>query len=377
MKILSYNIRGFGVSKDSKFGPIKKLILYEKPSFIALQETKLHLVNDTWVHSLWFNTPGCYIWGSNDCDFIQQEMIGKSGGQLLIWDSKLFEAVNVIKLDRVIGIRGKWKINGANLNVLNVYGPHDDVKKQILWDLLDSLLSADDEAWPICGDLNEVRDHTERFNCEFVASRARRFNDFILSNNLLDIPLGGRAYTRVSDDGTKFSKLDRFLVSEKFYLLWNNLAAVVLERRESDHCPIVLKDEEKNYGPKPFKIFDAWYEDESIEQVVSDAWAASTTTGVRKDRVFLNKLKCVKVALKLWSRQKFGQLDGEIETHKNVAQALEIKAESSLLNSQEQALWNNARKCWFEKENAKTSMLKQKARVRWALEGDENTKFFH
>ncbi|XP_071703931.1 uncharacterized protein [Rutidosis leptorrhynchoides] len=40
-------------------------------------------------------------------------------------------------------------------------------------------------------------------------------------------------------------------------------------------------------------------------------------------------------------------------------------------------LWLETRKKWLDKERQKTSMLKQKARVRWTLEGDENTRYFH
>ncbi|XP_071728216.1 uncharacterized protein [Rutidosis leptorrhynchoides] len=350
-----------GHGKNRKFGPIKKLIAFEKPSFVALQETKLHTINDSWVQSLW---------GSTNCNFIQQEAIGKSGGQLLIWDSNLFDPSDVIALDRVIGIRGVWKDSGECFNVLNVYGPHDDVKKQQLWDSLSRLLQVGNEAWVICGDLNEVRDHSERFKCDFVASRARQFNDFINLNNLLDIPLGGRLFTRVSDDGTKFSKLNRFLVSDNFSLLWCNLSAVILDRSESDHCPIVLKDEVQDYGPKPFKVFDAWFDEVGIDKLISDTWvtgeSGTNVTGIcsRKDRVFLNKLKQVKLALKSWHKAKFGQLDGEIETNKQLAQSLEIKAESVLLDPHELDMWRTARKCWMDKMKIKTEMLKQKARVR-------------
>ncbi|XP_071694268.1 uncharacterized protein [Rutidosis leptorrhynchoides] len=368
MKLLSYNIRGFGVGKDSKFGETKRIICSVRPTFLAIQETKLHTVNIQWVQSLW---------GSGDCEFIQQEMIGKSGGQLLIWDKLDFEAIDIIAMDRVIGIRGKWKATGMIMNIVNIYGPHDDTKKQRLWDSLAYLIGCRDEAWVCCGDFNEVRDQSEWLNCVFVESRARRFNDFIASSNLIDIPLGGRLFTRVSDDGIKYSKIDRFLVNEIFLDLWDNLSAIIMDRTKSDHCPILLKDDDKNFGPKPFKVFDAWLDDVECEKIVTECWLEPVNNGPRMDCRFMNKLKRVKGILKDWSHDKFGNIDKEIETYKGIASNLETKAEHSPLNNSDLETWKKARKTWMEKDRIKTSMIKQKARVRWALEGDENTKFFH
>lgn len=61
--------------------------------------------------------------------------------------------------------------------------------------------------------------------------------------------MGGKRFTRISDDGLKFSKLDRFLVTEEFRGLWNNLEVVALNHNISDHCPIVLKDKELDFCP--------------------------------------------------------------------------------------------------------------------------------
>ncbi|XP_071686902.1 uncharacterized protein [Rutidosis leptorrhynchoides] len=201
---MSLNIRGFGIGgPDDKVGWVRRLISKEKPSFLALQETRLNIVEDRWIH---------YLWGSTECCFIQLEMVGLAGGQLLIWDTNCFEALDVIRfnVEWVIGVQGKWKDSGEGLNVINVHGPHDDEKKVQLWDELSLKLANNNEAVILCGDFNEVRHGNERFNCEFVEYRARRFNDFISNNCLLDIPMGGRNFTRVSDDGVKFSKLDRF-----------------------------------------------------------------------------------------------------------------------------------------------------------------------
>ncbi|XP_071688280.1 uncharacterized protein [Rutidosis leptorrhynchoides] len=210
MKIISFNIRGFCIgTKYDKSGWIRNLIAKERPSFLVLQETRLNVVDDRWVYS---------IWGSAECDFIQKEKTGNSGGQLLIWDKNCFDAVNVTRIDCVIGISGVWKLNSKAINVFNIYGPHDDQSKVKLWNDLSIIIDGCEEAFVLCGDFNEVRCKEDRFNCDFIEYRARRFNDFIEDNSLIEIPMGGRNFTRVSDDGVKFSKLDRFLVNEKFLL---------------------------------------------------------------------------------------------------------------------------------------------------------------
>ncbi|XP_071739939.1 uncharacterized protein [Rutidosis leptorrhynchoides] len=303
--------------------------------------------------------------------------INLGGGQLLIWDTDEFEAESTIAIDFVIGIKGVWKKSGSKVNILNIHGPHDDHNKQRLWASLVSLLCSNkDEAWLICGDFNEVRCPSERLNCDFISNRALWFNDFIEQCHLVEIPLSGRIFTRVSEDGIKFSKLDRFLVCEKFMNIWQNLSATALERKHSDHCPIMLKDDEKNFGPKPFKLFDAWLDEDGVDQIIKNAWDIKPS-GNRLDCVFRNKLKNVKEALKSWSKTKFSSLDNEIEALKIATQEMETNAELGQLVSSEIVKWQNTRKEWLQKKGTKTKMLKQKARVRWILEGDENSKFFH
>lgn len=65
----------------------------------------------------------------------------------------------------------------------------------------------------IFGDFNVVRKKKERRCCLFDPAKADDFNPFISRNDLLEVSMGARKFTRVGQGGSKLSKLDRFLLS--------------------------------------------------------------------------------------------------------------------------------------------------------------------
>ncbi|XP_071686888.1 uncharacterized protein [Rutidosis leptorrhynchoides] len=334
MRMLSLNIRGFGSGKDSKVGDFKKLVSRKQPDVILLQETKCNCVDRNWVS---------IIWGSDEFDFIQKEKVGKSGGLLLIWDTNVFVAVESIISDFYVAIKERWKGWDVESIIVNVYGPHEDANKLKLWLSLGSFVGKHDVAWFLGGDFNEVREDSERQNCVFMSKRASWFNDFINESRLLDIPLGGKRFTRICDNGLKFTKLDRFLVSEKSIQAWGDLSTLALERKLSDHCPLILRDKDIDFGPKRTKIFDEWLDNEGSEEIIKKAWSMNVG-GSRLDCVFRNKMKNVKNALKDWSIKSLGKLEEEINDLKNSACHWELIAEQRDLNDNERDNWMNVRK---------------------------------
>ncbi|XP_071695736.1 uncharacterized protein [Rutidosis leptorrhynchoides] len=120
---------------------------------------------------------------------------------------------------------------------------------------------------------------------------------------------------RISDDGMKFSKIDRFLVDNTFLGLWDDLSVIALDRHLSDHCPLILRDKFIDFGPKPFKVFYEWFNYDEVDKVIMEAWS-QPIRGSRKDCNFRDRLKNVKFALRDWSAIKFGGLDKEIDVLK-------------------------------------------------------------
>ncbi|XP_071704284.1 uncharacterized protein [Rutidosis leptorrhynchoides] len=204
MKILSVNIRGF--NKDGKKGWFKHLINESNPIVAAVQETKRKKFSDQWIE---------YAWGSQNVKYAFKESCGRSGGLLILWDPNIFQVDSVVEGEFFIAIKGKLSNYDSEIVIVNVYGPHSDVKKKRFWNSLSELMSYDNAAWVLCGDFNYLRHAYERENTNFIARRASWFNEFINDNGLIEIPFSGRKFTRISDDGLQLSKLDRFLVWTK------------------------------------------------------------------------------------------------------------------------------------------------------------------
>ncbi|GJQ94801.1 RNA-directed DNA polymerase, eukaryota [Tanacetum coccineum] len=114
----------------------------------------------------------------------------------------------------------------------------------------------------IMGDFNEVRSKEERYGSIFNDHNASLFNSFISSGGLVEVSLGGCAFTWCHK-GNKMSKLDQFLISEGLMGMCPNISAITLDRYLSDHRTILLREVCHDYGPYFLiglsgKVFDEW-----------------------------------------------------------------------------------------------------------------------
>ncbi|GJR70159.1 RNA-directed DNA polymerase, eukaryota, reverse transcriptase zinc-binding domain protein [Tanacetum coccineum] len=191
-------------------------------------------------------------------------------------------------------------------------------------------------------------------------------------DGLVDLPIGGRSFTWMNKAGTKLSKLDRFLISEDVTIRLPDVRITALDRLWSDHNPILLHIDKTDFCPTPFKLYNSWLLRDGFDNLIKEEW-----------ELLDSNLKC---------HEKFRRLKDKIKQWSNNIKTLERNRKTVALeeiNSIEKRIDegsampsdNDHRLILLqeiEKIDKFASMdIIQKAHVKWDIEGDENSKFFH
>lgn len=270
MKVGSFNVRGLGgeVKKD------RRLVVEEKLEFIDLHETKVQEVFVLLCSSLW---------GVNNFGYCFLPAEGCSGGIISIWNFDLGKLVFSFSRKGFVGACLEWDGVDKRIYVINVYSQGNVQEKRQLWEnILMSYRGFGDGLWCVVSDFNVVRCPVERKGVSGVVGteaglQTTDFNQFIENMDLSDIPLLGRKYTWYRSNGIVMSRLDRFLLSGSWLVQWGNISQWAIKRDVSDHCPVVLRYDDLNWGPKPFKFKNFWLKHLEFGELVKNCWAESNT----------------------------------------------------------------------------------------------------
>ncbi|XP_076896869.1 uncharacterized protein LOC143550003 [Bidens hawaiensis] len=184
--------------------------------------------------------------------------------------------------------------------------------------------------------------------------------------------MGGSNFTYMSDVGFKFSKIDRVLVCHEFLSKWSTASLLALPKLSSDHRPLLLSCTDLKFGPRPFRFFNSWLRNNDLIEVITNALAQYTPHGPPDFRLATKLKRC-----KTW-RQNEQQLElGRARDLGRLLEELDLKAEKSALTEEEINTRQKSKMELAELHKCRLLDLKQRARIRWAIEGDENSSFFH
>nr|GEW67145.1 RNA-directed DNA polymerase, eukaryota [Tanacetum cinerariifolium] len=233
-----------------------------------------------------------------------------------LWGNQMFDH-KVSTCDYFVALMGTWAPTSSKLLIISVYAPQELNERRDLWDYLRTFIDRWEGDTVIMGDFNEVRSEHERFGSTFNRQGAIAFNNFISSACLIDLPLGCYAFTWAHKSASKMSKLDQ--------TTWKSLNIV-----ESNGL-IRLK----------------------------------------------KTLQALKIAIKAWSKEANKRSnDRKINIQQNLSEVDKLidqgKSNDEILIKRI-TLLNDLQ----ELNNRNAMEIFQKAKIRWSIEGDENSKYFH
>ncbi|XP_058726536.1 uncharacterized protein LOC131597893 [Vicia villosa] len=317
------------------------------------------------------------FWYSSEMSFSYSNSIDRSGGLLILWNDKV-EVVNSFKGEGYLGIKASWE--NKFYYVINVYSPCLLIKKIELWKKLIELKEAfKDGEWIMGGDFNAIKNSRERKGRGVYVNKRdmELFSEFIDRSALVDIPCKGKKFSWFSEDGKSMSRIDHFIVSNKVVSRWEVMGQFIGDRDISDHCPIWILKDQRNWGPKPFKFNNEWFSFDSFIPFVEKEWKILKVEG-RGDFVLKEKLRLLKDRLRTWNKEVFGRIDLEMEDGAYKMNLADDKLASDDVFNFDSTLVFRKEACskFWKNLRIKENMLLQKSRLIWIREGDSNSGFF-
>ncbi|GJR27712.1 RNA-directed DNA polymerase, eukaryota [Tanacetum coccineum] len=339
-KAMGFSMEG-SLGHKTKKEWIKELSSKNKINFMAIQETKSQCVTHMDVK---------FMWGNSNYDYVHSEAIGNSGGILCVWETSVFKKDYATLSDNFIAIYGtgylvipsRW--NGEVI---------------------------------MLGDFNEVRNIDERRGSVFNPASARVFNNFILTSGLVDVKMEGYAFTWSHPSGSKMSKLDRFLVSEGIFTICPAITAICLEMHLSDHRPIILCEVHADFGPTPFRFYHSWFNLEGFDTMVEQQWRSFSHNDSNKMIRFKKKLQALKIRIRSWVKDQKLKVVGDKNSIKNELIDIDRIVDSGTVSDTNLIRRAELHRKLHEINSREAKDYIQKSKVKWAIEGDENSKFFH
>lgn len=306
---------------------------------------------------------------------------GSAGGLLSCWDDKAFEGKLAKAGSYSLTIKLTNKSSGYSWLLSNIYGPHNEPDRRILFSELYSLKMEHKLPWVLIGDFNATRSYTERRGTGNSHKVSRLLIRLTSSLSLVEIKLSNRQFTWSNFRAEpSMATLDRCFTSTEWLDKYPLTNLTTLIRPTSDHTPLLLRTTSPSQGKsillKPFRFEQFWFTVPGLEDLIQKWWQTSTSTTDLVETVN-QKLRTLRANLRSWNRSTIGNIFIQKNNILNQIEHLDLEEEQRNLEATEMQERSSLKEKLELLLTQEELIWKQRARVIWLNNGDRNTKFFH
>ncbi|XP_071714435.1 uncharacterized protein [Rutidosis leptorrhynchoides] len=260
MRIASWNTRSFGNIEKGRM--VGSMVNKYQIQFLAIQETMVKKVKQPILNSIWKH----FVFQE-----VQVSSNGRSGGLLSIWHDDCFTLLNHWSNRYWIATLLRYTLNQRIVLIINIYAPQSEHDKLFVWQQLSAIANQWSGPISFLGDFNSVCHPEERFREVIDPIAISKFNNFILSDNVIDQALCNEEFTWDGPD-EKMSRIDRVMVNVSWLSLFPDSILQAGLQKLSNHKPIILGKKLQDWGPKPFRFNNSWLLQKKFITLCNEKW---------------------------------------------------------------------------------------------------------
>ncbi|XP_071683742.1 uncharacterized protein [Lolium perenne] len=370
MRALFWNIRGFG--RRGRRTLLKDYLRIHKIDLVCLQETIKQDFTDQELRSLEVGDKFFWCWLPAN---------GHSGGMLLGLRDSIFDVGRISLGQFFISASIMCIADNFKFEIVGVYGPADHTHSQEFLQEISARVAVSELPILMGGDFNLLRDAADKNNDRVNWARMDAFNDNIANWGLREIPRTGARYTWTNKRLNPVRcVLDRVFIAPELDTHFPLCSLVAETSLGSDHTPLILDTgQDIQCFSNRFFFESRWMELPNFLDMFAAIWGELAAMARGRD------------VLDWWSfmsggvRRKLKGWNANRKVEANVAKlallqqikGLDEKADSVGLDGEEWAFRYHLEEQILAIFRDEEEYWRQRGRIRWMLQGDANTAYFH
>lgn len=269
------------------------------------------------------------------------------------------------------------KESGTSFPLTTVYGPSRDIDKPSFLAEIRNTAPPPALKWLILGDFNLIYRARDKSNTKLNLRRMRHFRSTLNSCLLKEVHLQNRKYTWSNERrNPTLVRLDRVFCNKAWDRTFDTHILQALSTSLSDHCPLLLSNQESPPRPRSFRFEIFWISMPGFLPTVRQAWSApnSHTSPIHR----LNfRLATTAKALRKWSKTLFSETRLQFHMAQFVILQLDVAQESRPLTDVEFTLRAKLKIRVMGLAILERFRKRQCSRITDLKLGDANTRYFH